>query len=53
MLAKLAMARLGKLAVLLVLFGVALVLENCSSTTSDDDAARRAPATYGIGGPAW
>jgi hypothetical protein len=48
-----AMARLGKSVALLALFGLALVLDNCSSTTSDDDAARRAPVSYGIGGAAW
>jgi hypothetical protein len=48
-----AIERLVKLSALLALFGLALVLDNCSSTTSNDDAARRAPVTYGIGGPAW
>ena len=49
-------ARLGKFAALLALFGLALVLDNCSSTTSDNDTAQRAPVTYGnggIGGPYW
>jgi hypothetical protein len=48
-----AMARLGKLTALLALVGFAAMLDNCSSTTTDDDAARPAPVTYGIGGPYW
>ena len=48
-----AMARLGKLTALLALVGFAAMLDNCSSTTTDDDAARRAPVMYGIGGPYW
>jgi hypothetical protein len=45
-------ARAGKLAALLVLFGLALVLDNCADQTKGDET-QRPPISYGIGGPAW
>lgn len=45
-------ASAGKLAALLVLFGLALVLDNCADQTKGDEA-QRPPYAYGIGGPAW
>jgi len=48
-----AMGRLAKLGALLALFGLALLLDNCSSATSNNDTAQRVPVSYGIGGPYW
>jgi hypothetical protein len=51
MLTKSVPTRLAKLAVLLVLFGLGLALDDCSSTDQGDNAAKQ--ISYPHGGAAW